>query len=144
MDTHLDVSTSQRHHPLELLLNVLILIALTIVFGLMAWVMVIFEGAEAIIDFFLHANVRLPESVDRILRWVLVTPNMHSLHHSSHSPETDSNYGTVFTLWDRLFGTYRAEPACGYGKLQIGLKEIRDERASSLWWQMKSPALSLD
>jgi sterol desaturase/sphingolipid hydroxylase (fatty acid hydroxylase superfamily) len=143
LDTHLDVSTSQRHHPLELLLNMLILIAVTIVFGLMAWVVVIFESTEATIDFFLHANVRLPESVDRIVRWVLVTPNMHSLHHSSHEPETDSNYGSVFTVWDRLFGTYRAQPAWGYGKLQIGLKEIRDDRAWNFWWQMKSPALSL-
>jgi sterol desaturase/sphingolipid hydroxylase (fatty acid hydroxylase superfamily) len=143
LDIHLDVLTSQRHHPLELILNVLILVAVTITFGLMAWVVVIFEGTEAIIDFFLHANVRLPESVDRVVRWVLVTPNMHSLHHSSHQPETDSNYGTVFTVWDRLFGTYRSEPVGGYGKLQLGLKEIRDDRAWSFWWQMKSPALSL-
>jgi sterol desaturase/sphingolipid hydroxylase (fatty acid hydroxylase superfamily) len=144
LDTHLDVSTSQRHHPLELLLNALILIAVTIAFGLIAWAVVIFEGMAATIDFFLHANVRLPESVDRIVRWVLVTPNMHSLHHSSHQPETDSNYGVVFTIWDRLFGTYRVDPIRGWGKLQIGLKEIRDDRAWNFWWQMKSPALPLN
>jgi sterol desaturase/sphingolipid hydroxylase (fatty acid hydroxylase superfamily) len=143
LDTHLDVSTSQRHHPLELMVNVLILVAVTIVFGLTSWVVIIYEGMEAITDFFAHANVRLPESLDRIVRWVLVTPNMHSLHHSSHQPETDSNYGAVFTVWDRLFGTYRAEPAWGYGKLQIGLQEIRDDRAWNFWWQMKSPALPL-
>jgi sterol desaturase/sphingolipid hydroxylase (fatty acid hydroxylase superfamily) len=143
LDTHLDVSTSQRHHPVELILNVVILVSVTIVFGLMAWVVVIFEGIEAVIDIFSHANVRLPGSVDRVVRWVLVTPNIHSLHHSSHQPETDSNYGTVFTLWDRLFGTYRSEPVGGYGKLQVGLKEIRDHRAWSFWWQLKSPALSL-
>ena len=96
------------------------------------------------INFFSHANIRLPERVDRILRWVFITPNMHSLHHSSYQPETDSNYGTVFTLWDRIFGTYRAGPASGYGKLQIGLKEIRDDRAWRFWWQMKSPALLLN
>ena len=81
---------------------------------------------------------------DRWLRWVLVTPNMHSLHHSSYQPETDSNYGTVFTFWDRLFGTYRHAPLGGYDKLQIGLKEIRDQRASDLWWQLKSPVLSIE
>jgi sterol desaturase/sphingolipid hydroxylase (fatty acid hydroxylase superfamily) len=122
---------------------VLILVAVTIVFGLTSGVLMIYEGVEAIIDFFSHANVRLPESLDRIVRWALVTPNMHSLHHSSHQPETDSNYGSVFTIWDRLFGTYRAEPAWGYEKLQIGLKEIRDDRAWNFWWQMKSPALPL-
>jgi sterol desaturase/sphingolipid hydroxylase (fatty acid hydroxylase superfamily) len=142
LDTHLDVSTSQRHHPLELIANVLILVAVTIVFGLTASFLIIYEMMNAVIDFFSHANVRLPESLDRIVRWVLVTPNMHSLHHSSHQPETDSNYGVVFTVWDRLFGTYRAEPTWGYGKLQIGLKEIRDDRAWNFWWQMKSPALS--
>jgi sterol desaturase/sphingolipid hydroxylase (fatty acid hydroxylase superfamily) len=142
--THLDVSTSQRHHPLELIANVLILIAVTIVFGLTASLLIIYETMNAAIDFFSHANVRLPESLDRIVRWVLVTPNMHSLHHSSHQPETDSNYGVVFTVWDRLFGTYRAEPPWGYEKLQIGLKEIRDDRAWNLWWQIKSPALPFE
>jgi sterol desaturase/sphingolipid hydroxylase (fatty acid hydroxylase superfamily) len=143
LDTQLDVSTSQRHHPLELIVNVLILVGVTIIYGLSPSIVIIYASIEAIIDFFSHANVRLPESVDRIVRWVFVTPNMHSLHHSSHQPETDSNYGTVFTVWDRLFRTYRAEPTSGYKKLQIGLKEIRDNRASNFWWQMKSPVLSL-
>jgi sterol desaturase/sphingolipid hydroxylase (fatty acid hydroxylase superfamily) len=143
LDTHLDVSTSQRHHPLELIVTVLILVAVTIAFGLMSWFVFIYEATDATVNVLTHANIRLPERLDRIVRWVFVTPNMHSLHHSSHQPETDSNYGTVFTLWDRFFGTYRAEPVWGYGKLQIGLKEIRDDRAWKFWWQMKSPALSL-
>jgi sterol desaturase/sphingolipid hydroxylase (fatty acid hydroxylase superfamily) len=143
LDTHLDLSTSQRHHPLELMVNVLILVAVTIVFGLTSSLLIIYEATDAALNFFSHANIRLPGRLDRIVRWVFVTPNMHSLHHSSHQPETDSNYGTVFTVWDRLFGTYRAEPVWGYGKLQIGLKEIRDDRAWNFWWQMKSPALPL-
>ena len=144
LDTHLDVSTSQRHHPLELIANVLILVVTTIVFGLSASFLIIYETMNAAIDFFSHANVRLPESVDRVVRWVFVTPNMHSLHHSSHQPETDSNYGEVFTVWDRLFGTYQREPAWGYENLQIGLQEIRDDRAWNFWWQMKSPALPIN
>ena len=143
LDTHLDVSTSQRHHPLELMVNVLILVAVTIAFGLSSWFVFIYEAADAAVNILTHANIRLPGRLDRIVRWVFVTPNMHSLHHSSHQPETDSNYGTVFTLWDRFFGTYRAEPVWGYGKLQLGLKEIRDDRAWKFWWQMKSPALPL-
>jgi sterol desaturase/sphingolipid hydroxylase (fatty acid hydroxylase superfamily) len=143
LDTHLDASTSQRHHPLELIANVPIVVAVTIVFGLSASFLIIYETVDAAIDFFSHANVRLPEPLDRIVRWVFVTPNMHSLHHSSYEPETDSNYGEVFTVWDRLFGTYRAEPVSGYGRLQIGLKEIRDDRAWNFWWQMRSPALHL-
>jgi sterol desaturase/sphingolipid hydroxylase (fatty acid hydroxylase superfamily) len=143
LDTHLDVSTSQRTHPLELISNVVILVAVTIVFGLPASVLLIYEMMDAAIDFISHANVRLPKSLDRIVRLVLVTPNMHSLHHSSHQPETDSNYGTVFTVWDRLFRTYSAEPAWGYEKLEIGLKEIQDDRVWNFWWQMKSPVLHL-
>ena len=144
LDTHLDVSTGQRHHPLEFIVNALILVAVTIAFGLTSWVLILYATMDTAINFISHANIRLPERVDRIVRWVFVTPNMHSLHHSSHQPETDSNYGTVFTLWDRLFGTYRAEPVWGYAKLQIGLKEIRDDRAWRFWWQMKSPALLLN
>jgi sterol desaturase/sphingolipid hydroxylase (fatty acid hydroxylase superfamily) len=125
------------------MVNVLILALVTISFGLPPWVLIMYEGADAAVNVFSHANVRLPEKLDRILRWVFVTPNMHSLHHSSHQLETDSNYGTVFTLWDRIFGTYRAEPIWGYAKLEIGLKEIRDNRAWKFWWQMKSPVLSL-
>jgi sterol desaturase/sphingolipid hydroxylase (fatty acid hydroxylase superfamily) len=125
------------------MVNVLILVAVTIVFGLTSSLLIIYEATDAALNFFSHANIRLPGRLDRIVRWVFVTPNMHSLHHSSHQPETDSNYGTVFTVWDRLFGTYRAEPVWGYGKLQIGLKEIRDDRAWNFWWQMKSPALPL-
>jgi len=123
---------------------VLILVVMTIVFGLSASFLIIYETMNAAIDFFSHANVRLPESVDRIVRWVFVTPNMHSLHHSSHQPETDSNYGEVFTVWDRLFGTYQREPAWGYENLQIGLQEIRDDRAWNFWWQIRSPALCLN
>src|SRR5262249_19136044 len=118
-----------------------VLTLVTISFGLPPWILIVYEAADAAVNVFSHANVRLPERFDRVLRWVFVTPNMHSLHHSSHQPETDSNYGAVFTFWDRLFGTYQAGPAEGYGKLQIGLKEIRDDRVWQFWWQMKSPAL---
>jgi hypothetical protein len=88
-------------------------------------------------------HLRLPQTLDRSVRWLFVTPNMHSLHHSSDRLETDSNYGTTFTIWDRLFGTYRQAPLAGYEAFQIGLKEIRDERAWNLWWQIKSPALRI-
>ncbi len=144
LDTHLDISTSLRSHPGELVTNLIIVVPGTIVFGLTPWVLIIYELADSTVSLFSHANLRMPQNWDRWLRWVLVTPNMHSLHHSSYQPETDSNYGTVFTFWDRLFGTYRHAPLGGYDKLQIGLKEIRDQRASDLWWQLKSPVLSIE
>ena len=90
-----------------------------------------------------HANLRLPEKIDRVLRVLFVTPNMHSLHHSAWQPETDSNYGQVFSFWDRLFGTYSSAPRNGYDALKIGLKEIDFEHATDVVWQMKSPALAI-
>jgi sterol desaturase/sphingolipid hydroxylase (fatty acid hydroxylase superfamily) len=143
LDTHLDVSTTLRSHPAEMLTNLFTIFPATIVFGLTPWVLIVYELIDSMISAFSHANLRLPEFLDRRLRWVMVTPNMHCLHHSSYRPETDSNYGTVFTIWDRLFGTYRATPMNGYAGLEIGLTEIRDQRTRDLWWQLKSPAIHI-
>jgi len=143
-DTHLDVSTGLRSHPLEFAALLLTMVPLAILFGLDPWALAAYEIVESIANLLIHANLRLPEPLDRALRWLLVTPNMHCLHHSSHRPETDSNYSQVFSLWDRLFGTYSAAPRAGYDAMQIGLAEIRDERTADLWWQIKSPVLSIE
>jgi sterol desaturase/sphingolipid hydroxylase (fatty acid hydroxylase superfamily) len=142
-DTHLDASTSLRSHPAEFVAMLIILVPVAIAFGLTTWALIAYEIMDGLLGVFSHANLRLPQTVDRSVRWLFVTPNMHSLHHSSFRLETDSNYGSVFTLWDRLFGTYRQGPIAGYEAFQIGLKEIRDERAWNLWWQIKSPALRI-
>jgi sterol desaturase/sphingolipid hydroxylase (fatty acid hydroxylase superfamily) len=141
---HLDVSTGLRSHPLEFAGLLLTMVPLAILFGLDPWALAAYEIVESIANLLIHANLRLPEPLDRALRWLLVTPNMHCLHHSSHRPETDSNYSQVFSLWDRLFGTYSAAPRAGYDAMQIGLAEIRDERTADLWWQIKSPVLSIE
>jgi sterol desaturase/sphingolipid hydroxylase (fatty acid hydroxylase superfamily) len=143
LDTHLDVSTSLRSHPAELATNIVTMVPAAIAFGLTPWVLMVYELADSIVGALSHANLRMPEFLDRRLRWVVVTPNMHCLHHSSYRPETDSNYGTVFTFWDRLFGTYCAAPRHGYDGLQIGLTEIRDQRTRNLWWQLKSPLIRI-
>ncbi len=143
-DTHLDASTSLRSHPLEFAALLLTMVLLAIAFGLDPWALAAYEIVLGIVNIYSHANLRLPQRLDRVLRWLLVTPNMHCLHHSSFQPETDSNYGQVFSLWDRLFKTYSAAPKAGYGAMQIGLAEIRDERTSDLWWQIKSPALAIE
>jgi len=143
-DTHLDVSTTLRSHPGEVVLLFLTMVPLAIVFGLDAWALGAYEGIHRIIGLVSHANLRLPERIDRPLRWLFVTPNMHCLHHSSYQPETDSNYSQVFSIWDRMFGTYSAAPKAGYDVLQFGLEEIRDGRASDIVWQLKSPALRIE
>lgn len=141
LDTHLDVSTTVRSHPLEIAVKVLVLVPVAIAFGLTPIVLIAYEMVEGLVDAFSHANIELPRSLDRALRWLIITPNIHSIHHSSHQPETDSNYGQVFSVWDRLFGTYTAETKTGRRDREIGLKEIRDGRTMSFWWQLRSPLL---
>lgn len=144
MDTSLDVTTSLRNHPLELLVVLFMMFATAIALGPTLWVLIGYEMVHQIINLVSHANLRLPRWLDIPLRLVLVTPNIHCLHHSCHRPETDSNYGSVFTFWDRVFGTFNGEPANGHGELRIGLDEIRDARVSNFWWQIISPALRVD
>lgn len=142
-DKHLDVSTALRSHPAEAVLLIAVTASAAVALGMNPVVLALYEMVEAAVHVATHANLRLPERLDRALRWLVVTPNMHCLHHSSWHRETDSNYGTVFSIWDRLFGTYRSAPRAGYDAMQIGLKEIRDERANNLVWQLKSPALDI-
>ncbi|MBX3548599.1 MAG: sterol desaturase family protein [Xanthobacteraceae bacterium] len=140
-DTHLDVSTALRSHPVEVCMLVLVTASVAAALGMDPAVLAAYELVEAGVHVATHANFRISQELDRVLRLIFVTPNMHSLHHSAWHRETDSNYGTVFSLWDRLFGTYAAAPRGGYDAMQIGLKEIRDERAHGFLWQLKSPAL---
>jgi sterol desaturase/sphingolipid hydroxylase (fatty acid hydroxylase superfamily) len=142
-DTHLDVSTALRSHPVEAVLLIAVTASAAVALGMNPVVLAVYEMVEAAVHVATHANLRLPERLDRALRWLVVTPNMHCLHHSAYHRETDSNYGTVFSIWDRLFGTYSSAPRAGYDAMQIGLKEIRDERASNFFWQLKSPALDI-
>jgi sterol desaturase/sphingolipid hydroxylase (fatty acid hydroxylase superfamily) len=125
-ETDLDLMTGLRFHPLEALLTQgLILIVIAVLGPPPA--AVAFSGAVVLAqDFFQHANLRLPATADRVLRWLIITPAMHRVHHSQAIPEQNTNFGTVFSFWDRLFGTYLArEPAlaeapCGLAELPQG------------------------
>lgn len=142
-DTHLDVSTAIRSHPVEFVFLFLLMVPVAILFGLDPMVLAAVQVFELSLELFNHANIRLPERWDRMFRWLIVTPNMHSLHHSSWQPETDSNYSGALSVWDRLFGTYSAAPRNGYAGLKIGLKNIDFDQASDIVWQLKSPALDI-
>jgi sterol desaturase/sphingolipid hydroxylase (fatty acid hydroxylase superfamily) len=142
-DDVVDVSTGLRNHPVELVPALLINVSVAIVFGLLPWALIAYGTADALFALYSHANIRFPTRVDRALRLVLVTPRIHAVHHSAHKPETDSNYGGVFTVWDRLFGTYCDLRADCPEKMQFGLAELQDKRASDLWWQLKSPVCSV-
>jgi len=91
---------------------------------------------------FNHANARLPVGLDRVLRLFVVTPDMHRVHHSVLRRETDSNYGFNLPWWDRLFGTYRAQPAAGHDGMTIGLAELRDPARLTLPWMLALPVVA--
>lgn len=144
LDTTLDLSTGLRHHPLEYPLTLFTDISVAIVFGLTPWALIVYGTVDGLFSFYGHANIKLPSRLDHALRYLVVTPRIHAVHHSSYQPETDSNYGSIFTIWDRVFGTYSDRLADRPEARQYGLREVQDERAADLWWQLKSPLLRLD
>ncbi len=125
-DLEFDVTTGVRFHPGEILASMLIKLAAVTAIGAPAVAVLIFEVVLNATAMFSHSNVRLPHGVDRVLRRVLVTPDMHRVHHSIVARETHSNFGFSLPWWDRLFGTYRAQPAAGHDAMTIGLPRFRD------------------
>lgn len=127
-DLDLDATSGVRFHPLEILLSLAWKAALIVALGVPPAAVVLFEVILNGMAVFNHANVRLPHAVDALLRKLLVTPDVHRVHHSVLSEETNSNFGFNLVIWDHLFGTYRAEPRDGQVMLRIGLTETRDPR----------------
>ncbi|NCC38791.1 MAG: sterol desaturase family protein [Gammaproteobacteria bacterium] len=127
-DLDYDLTTGARFHPLEILLSMLIKFAAILVIGPSVVAVVIFEVVLNATAMFNHGNVRLPAWLDRRLRWVLVTPDMHRVHHSVEDDETNSNFGFNLSIWDRLFGTYRDQPRAGHLGMTIGIRDHREPR----------------
>ncbi len=122
-DPDYDLTTGARFHPLEIMLSILIKIATIAVLAVL-----IFEVVLNAAAMFNHGNIRLPVGLDRVLRWVIVTPDMHRVHHSVAEDETNSNFGFNLPWWDRLFGTYRAQPRAGQLGMTIGIHGHTDPR----------------
>src|SRR5471030_3023566 len=144
LDTAIDISTGVRHHPVEFFVALVFDISAVLVFGLMPWALIVYGTIDGIFSLLTHANIRYPQRADHALRLIMVTPRIHAIHHSSYQPETDSNYGGVFTVWDKIFGTYNDRRADQPDVIQYGLSEVQDDRAADFWWQLRSPVLSLD
>ena len=125
-DLDFDVTTGARFHPIEIALSMVIKFAAIVLLGAPAVAVLLFEVFLNAAAMFNHSNVRIPLSVDRALRWLIVTPDMHRIHHSVVRQETDSNFGFNLTLWDRLLGTYRPDPIAGQEAMVIGIPEYRD------------------
>ena len=137
-DRDIDVTTAIRFHPVEIALSMLLKIGLVYLLGPPAIGIVLFEIILNGTAMFNHANIRLPLWLDAIVRQVLVTPDMHRVHHSVHRYEHDSNYGFSLSIWDRMFGTYIPQPEAGHDDMTVGL-EWQDDRPSKLGWSLGLP-----
>jgi sterol desaturase/sphingolipid hydroxylase (fatty acid hydroxylase superfamily) len=131
-DLEFDVTTGLRFHPIEILLSMVIKLAVVAALGAPAVAVLIFEVLLNATSMFNHGNIRIPLGLDRVLRWFVVTPEMHRVHHSILSREANSNFGFNLPWWDRLFGTYRAQPAAGHDGMTIGIEHFRDPRELGL------------
>jgi sterol desaturase/sphingolipid hydroxylase (fatty acid hydroxylase superfamily) len=125
-DLDFDVTTGNRFHPLEILLSLGLKLAIVAVLGPPAVAVLVFEVALNATSMFNHSNLRISESIDRGLRLLLVTPDMHRVHHSVAVNETNSNFGFNLPWWDRLFGTYLAQPEAGHEHMTIGIDLFRE------------------
>jgi sterol desaturase/sphingolipid hydroxylase (fatty acid hydroxylase superfamily) len=125
-DLDLDASSGNRFHPLEILISIGIKLAAILVIGASPLAVLLFEILLNATATFNHGNIRIPLGIDRWLRTLLVTPDMHRVHHSILPRETNSNFGFSLPWWDYLCGTYRAQPSAGHLEMTIGLKEYRD------------------
>jgi len=124
-DLEFDVTTGLRFHPIEILLSMAIKLGVVAALGPPAVAVLVFEVLLNATTMFNHSNLRLSGAVDRVLRWVVVTPDMHRVHHSIRPAETNSNFGFSLPWWDRLLGTYRAQPADGHEGMTIGIAQFR-------------------
>ena len=138
-DLEIDVTTGARFHPIEILLSMAIKLGVVAALGAPAVAVLIFEVLLNASSMFNHGNVRLPQRLDRVVRWLVVTPDMHRVHHSILPRETNSNFGFNLPWWDRLFGTYRAQPHAGHEGMTIGIEQFRDPRELRLDRMLAQP-----
>lgn len=127
-DTDVDFTTAERHHPLEVVIGTVGFVAVTVAFAIPPLAIALYALIATIVALFSHANIQVGRALDRPLSWVIVTPAVHNVHHSAERAETDSNFGLMMTLWDRLFGTYTADTPQSAAARQIGLEYFRSDR----------------
>lgn len=138
-DLDVDVTTGARFHPIEILLSLGIKFLIILPLGASPLTVLFFEIALNVTSMFNHSNVRMSPCMERVVRWLVVTPDMHRVHHSILRRETDSNFGFNFPWWDRLFGTYRHQPEAGHDGMTLGIDEFRDEKELSLGRMLAQP-----
>ena len=140
-DLDFDLTTGLRFHPIEIMLSMGIKISAICVFGPPIISVLLFEIILNSMAVFNHGNIKIPIQLDRLLRYFVVTPDMHRVHHSVIIRETNSNFGFNLSWWDRLFGTYKAQPQKGHVGMTIGLSQFRDPQKLTLPWLLILPII---
>jgi sterol desaturase/sphingolipid hydroxylase (fatty acid hydroxylase superfamily) len=135
-DTYVDTTTANRHHPVESVFRVAFTLLAVLVCGAPMWLVFLYQSMSVVLSQFNHANMRVPIWLDTAISWVIVSPNMHKVHHHYKLPQTDTNYGNIFSIWDRLFQTYMYTPA---KDLNYGLDILDNSRDHDLGYQLKVP-----
>ncbi len=138
-DLDLDVTSGSRFHPIEIVLSMLIKLGVISVLGPPLLGVLTFEVVLNALAMFNHANARIPLPLDHVLRWIIVTPDMHRVHHSVERSEHNTNFGFNLSCWDRVLGTYKDQPAKGHEGMTIGLKSFRERSWQSLPWLLAMP-----
>ncbi len=138
-DLDVDVTTGARFHPFEILLSLGIKFLVVVPLGAAPLAVLLFEIALNATTMFNHSNARVKPAIERVLRWLVVTPDMHRVHHSIVRRETDSNFGFNFPWWDRLFGTYRPRPEAGQEAMTLGIEQFRDSKELRLDRMLTQP-----
>lgn len=138
-DRDIDATTGVRFHPVEIILSMLYKMAVILILGPTAVAVLLFEIILNGSAMFNHANMRLPKRLDRLIRYVFVTPDMHRVHHSIIKTETDSNYGFNLSIWDRMFGSYIDQPQNGHQGMTIGLAQHQTDDPSKIGWSLLFP-----
>jgi len=138
-DVDIDLTTGARFHPIEIALSMLYKIVIVLILGPSPEAVVIFEVLLNGSAMFNHANFKLPLALDRVIRMIFVTPDMHRIHHSVIHRETDSNYGFALSIWDRIYGTYNEKPKMGHDDMTIGLPDYQSAKPTNIVWCLKLP-----
>ena len=138
-DTGFDVTTGVRFHPGEIVFSMLYKLTIVLLLGPSTAAVLMFEVLLSSSSLFTHANARMPRNIDTLLRWFIVTPDMHRIHHSHQTDEALTNFGFNLSLWDRVFGTYRSDPAHSDTEMRLGTRNIPAKKASSIWHMLILP-----
>ena len=135
-DTHVDTTTANRHHPGESVIRAVFAILAVFVLGTPMWLVMFYQSLSVVLSQFNHANIKIPKWFDQSFGYIIVSPNMHRVHHHIVRPQTDSNFGNIFSFWDRIFRTYDATPM---QDIQYGLDVVDNTKDLDLGYQLKMP-----